>query len=75
MSGTYLIVVSLFILVVVPEELKYIVILSISYASICDAVAAICGLNFGRTILFNHKTLEGCIEFIISGLIITFIYL
>ena len=75
MSGTYLVAISLLVVIIVPEELKYIVILSISYASVCDAIAAIFGLNFGKIILFNDKTLEGTAAFIISGLIITFIYL
>ena len=75
MSGTYLIAISLFVIVVVPEELKFIVILSISYASICDAAAAIFGLYYGKIVLFNNKTLEGSAAFIISGLIITFVYL
>ena len=75
MSGTYLIAISLIVLIIVPEDLKYIVILSISYSSICDAAAAIFGLNFGKIILLNNKTLEGSTAFIISGLIITFIYL
>ena len=75
MSSTYLIIASLLIIMLVPEKYKFIPILAISYASICDSFAALYGIKFGKTHLVNNKTLEGSLVFVISGLLVTYLYL
>ena len=75
MSATYLIIAALIIIVLVPEQLKFIPILSISYCSICDTSAAIFGMKYGKIKIINNKTLEGTLAFVISCIMMNFLFI
>ena len=67
MTATYLVLTSFFIILFFNREFS---ILAISIASICDAMAAIFGMKYGKIKILHNKTLEGSLAFIISGLIV-----
>ena len=71
MSGTYLMVAS-FLTVALFD--KYTAILSLLILSICDSAAAITGMRFGNIKIFNNKTIEGTLAFILTGFIIIILY-
>lgn len=71
MSATYL-VASSFLTVVLFD--KYTAILSLLILSICDSAAAIAGMRFGKIKVYNHKTIEGTLAFILSGLFVLIFY-
>jgi len=75
MSASYLILIATLLILFIPEGMKSIAILSISYCSISDSVAAIYGMKYGKLEIINNKTLEGTFAFVISGLILTFIFI
>lgn len=52
---------------------KEIAILSILVMIWCDTFAAIIGIYLGKHKIFNHKTFEGSISFLICGFVIVFI--
>ena len=75
MSASYLMLIATLLILFIPENMKSIAILSISYCSISDSVAAIYGMKYGKLEIINNKTLEGTFAFVISGLILTFIFI
>ena len=75
MSASYLMFISTILILLIPENMKSIAILSISYCSISDSVAAIYGMRYGRLEIINNKTLEGMFAFIVSGIILTFLFI
>lgn len=48
---------------------KYVFILSVTILVICDTIAALVGINWGKHKIYN-KSLEGSIAFFIAGLIV-----
>ena len=75
MGATYLCFISFLLILIVPEDIKFIAIFSISYASLSDACAAIYGILYGKTKIINNRTLEGTTLFILFGIFITFLYI
>ena len=64
MSATLLIITSLLIILIFKREIA---IISISMVAICDTIAAIYGMKYGKIKLFFNKTLEGSFAFLLSG--------
>ena len=71
MSGTYLVISSLLTILLFEKEIA---IISIFILSFCDSASAIVGLKFGKINFINNKTFEGTIAFILSGLLIFFVF-
>ena len=49
---------------------KDVAVLSMIIGSVCDPLAGLCGLKYGKIILVLNKTLEGTYVFIISSFLI-----
>ena len=71
MSATYLVFSSIITILFFD---KNIAILSIFILTICDAVAAVAGMKFGKNTIMHNKTIEGTFAFAITGLFILFFY-
>ena len=71
LSATYLII-SFFFIVHFFEN--NIAIYSMSFASICDASAAIIGIKYGRILNHLNKSIEGSLAFLVTGLFIILAY-
>ena len=64
MSATLLVITSLLIILIFKREIA---ITAISMVAICDTIAAIYGMKYGKIKLFFNKTLEGSFAFLLSG--------
>ena len=71
LSATYLIISFFFIILIFEREIA---IYSMSFASICDALAALVGIKYGNISNHLNKTIEGSLAFLCSALCLISIY-
>ena len=71
LSATYLII-SFFFIILFFE--RNIAIYAMSFASICDALAAIIGIKYGCISNHLNKTIEGSLAFLLSGIFVIALY-
>lgn len=53
---------------------RYVAMFAMTILFICDAVAALVGKKYGHKRLVGHKTREGTLAFIVSGILIALIF-
>ena len=70
MSATLLAITSLLIILIFKREIA---IIAISMVAICDTIAAIYGMKYGKIRLFFNKTLEGSFAFLLTGFFLVFL--
>jgi dolichol kinase len=70
MSATLLVFTSFLIIVFFKSDIA---IIAISIASICDTIAAVYGMKYGKIKLLFNKTLEGSFAFLITSLLLVFL--
>jgi len=70
MSATLLVFTSLLIIIFFKSDIA---IIAISIASICDTIAAVYGMKYGKIKLLFNKTLEGSFAFLITSFLLVFL--
>ena len=70
MSATLLVITSLIIILIFKRDIA---IISISMVALCDTIAAIYGMKYGKIKLLFNKTLEGSFAFLVVGCFLVFL--